>query len=117
MMRSSISLSVTGKGLNLRVSGKLIGRIAREGLELLQTVVEHGDRKITLDLRETTSLDSLGIRMFDWIRGQNGRLDVEVLAPVTGINDEELASISSAVTKMNILSNPYDNAIHRRERA
>jgi len=116
-MRSSFSLSVTEKGLNLTVSGKLTGRVAREGLELLQSAVEHGDRKIMLDLRETTSIDTLGIRIFDWIRGQNGRLNVEVLPPMTGVNKDELASIASSVTTMKNFSNPYDNSVYRRERA
>jgi len=118
LMKTSFSIACSNNGqVKVRIKGKLVGHVAREGLELLQTIVENGDRKITLDLREMTSLDTLGIKMFDWIRGQNGRLNVDVFPPIMGVNDDDLVSIASSVTTMKNYSNPYDNAVYRRERA
>ncbi|TET34468.1 MAG: hypothetical protein E3J72_14205 [Planctomycetota bacterium] len=93
-MRTAFSIAFRDDGrLQIGVSGKLTGHAAREGLALLQLAVEQGRRKITLDLRETTSLDSLGIRIFDWIRNQNGNLNFNLIPPVKGVSDEELACI------------------------
>ncbi|TET33470.1 MAG: hypothetical protein E3J72_16760 [Planctomycetota bacterium] len=94
-MRTSFSIAFTDDGrFRLRISGKLTGHAAREGLELLKTAVDWGRKDILIDLRETTSVDSLGIGVFDWIRGQNGDLNVSVVPPVRGVSDEELASIT-----------------------
>ncbi|TET31364.1 MAG: hypothetical protein E3J72_22610 [Planctomycetota bacterium] len=98
-MRTSFSIAFTNEGqLRMRVAGKLTGHAAREGLELLQTAARWGGNDIMLDLRETTSLDSLGIRIFHWIRRQNGNLKVEVIPPMLGVSDEELAVIACAAS-------------------
>ncbi|TET37469.1 MAG: hypothetical protein E3J72_05735 [Planctomycetota bacterium] len=93
-MRTAFSIAYKDDGrLQIGVSGKLTGHAAREGLEFLKLAVEQGKREITLDLRETTSLDSLGIRIFDWIQNQNGNLSCDVLLPLMGVSDDELACI------------------------
>ncbi|TET35865.1 MAG: hypothetical protein E3J72_10195 [Planctomycetota bacterium] len=94
-MRTAFSIALRDDGrLQIGVSGKLTGHAAREGLALLQMVVAEGKREITLDMRKTTSLDSLGMGIFDWIRNQNGSLKCDVLPPVMGVSDEELACIA-----------------------
>ncbi|TET33476.1 MAG: hypothetical protein E3J72_16790 [Planctomycetota bacterium] len=101
-MRTAFSITFRDDGrLQIGVSGKLTGHAAREGLELLQMVVAEGKREILLDLRETTSLDSLGIGIFDWIRSQNGNLDFDVLLPVRGVSEDELEYISLGKTSAN----------------
>jgi len=116
MMRTSFSIAYADDGqLQMRITGKLTGHAAREGLEFLQTAVGlgNGRRDIRLDLRGTTSIDSLGIEMFNWIRGQNGNLNVRVLPPIMGVSDDELESIS-------LISYSKDNSINssfRRARA
>ncbi|TET35325.1 MAG: hypothetical protein E3J72_11405 [Planctomycetota bacterium] len=94
-MRTSFSIAYTSDGrLKMQIVGKLTGHAAREGLELLQTAAKWGGKGIMLDLRETTSLDSLGIGIFEWIHSQNGNLNVDVVPPIQGISDDELAIIS-----------------------
>ncbi|TET32594.1 MAG: hypothetical protein E3J72_19275 [Planctomycetota bacterium] len=94
-MKTAISIAYGNDGrLQMGISGKLTGHVAREGLELLKLAVEKGKREISLDLRETTSLDSLGIKIFDWIRSRNGDLKVGIIPPIRGVSDEELASIT-----------------------
>jgi hypothetical protein len=93
-MRTAFSIGLRDDGrLQIVVSGKLTGHAARKGLALLQMAVAEGKREITLDMRETTSLDSLGIGIFDWIRSQNGNLNCNVLPPLMGVSDDELAFI------------------------
>ncbi|TET35816.1 MAG: hypothetical protein E3J72_09925 [Planctomycetota bacterium] len=96
-MRTSFSIAFADGGqLQMRIAGKLTGHAAREGLALLKTVAEQGGKDILLDLRETTSLDSLGIGIFDWIRSRNGNLNVNILPPVLGMSEEELDLIAQA---------------------
>ncbi|TET35850.1 MAG: hypothetical protein E3J72_10110 [Planctomycetota bacterium] len=98
-MKKTFSFAYTDNGqLEMRVAGKFTGHTARDGLELLQAVVEEGGKEIVLDLRETTSVDSLGIRVFDWIREQNGSLSVDIIPPVKGVSDDELAHIELAAS-------------------
>ncbi|TET33819.1 MAG: hypothetical protein E3J72_15870 [Planctomycetota bacterium] len=113
-MRTSFSIAYTDDGqLQMRITGKFTGHAAREGLEFLRSAIGPGRRDVKLDLRETTSIDSLGIEMFNWIRGQNGKLSVKVLPPIMGVSDDELKSIA-----LNSLqgSEP-DNSSFRRARA
>ncbi|TET35788.1 MAG: hypothetical protein E3J72_09775 [Planctomycetota bacterium] len=96
-MRTSFSIACMEDGrLQMRVSGKLTGHSAREGLALLKIAAEQGRRGIMLDLRETTSLDSLGIAMLDWIRKQNGNLNVDIAPPIRGVSEDELLYIAQS---------------------
>ncbi|TET36843.1 MAG: hypothetical protein E3J72_07575 [Planctomycetota bacterium] len=96
-MSTSFSIAFTDDGrLQVSVSGKLSGHAARKGLDLLRTAVDSGRRKICLDLSETVSIDSLGISIFDWIRSQNGSLNVNIQPPLRGVSDDEIEVISRA---------------------
>ncbi|TET36524.1 MAG: hypothetical protein E3J72_08565 [Planctomycetota bacterium] len=114
-MITSFSFAFTNDGrLKMRIAGKLTGCAARKGLDLLRSAAESGRRKINLDLRETTSVDSLGIAMFNWIRSQNGNLSVDILPPIKGVSEDELACIEQAVSSENKSNH---TAFYRRERA
>ncbi|TET31450.1 MAG: hypothetical protein E3J72_22300 [Planctomycetota bacterium] len=116
-MRTTFSIAYADNGkLRMRVSGKLTGHSAREGLELLKTAAMQGKREIVLDLRKTTSLDSLGFAMFDWIREQNGNLNVSIIPPVLGIGEEELAIITQ-IAGTEVQEKQCNNTAKRRERA
>jgi len=82
-MNTEVTLKYQTNGdVRMKVSGKLIGHKARNGLDLLKSVVEQGHRDIVLDLSECTSTDSLGDAIFDWIRNQNGSLNVNVIKSI-----------------------------------
>jgi ABC-type transporter Mla MlaB component len=99
-MRTSFSITFANGGqLQMRIAGKLTGYAAREGLAFLKTAVKQGGKDILLDLREITSLDSLGLGIFDWIRSQNGNMNVDILPPVLGINEEELTFIAQTASR------------------
>ncbi|TET32671.1 MAG: hypothetical protein E3J72_19075 [Planctomycetota bacterium] len=97
-MNTSLSVAFTEDGLmQMRVAGKLTGHAARRGLEILRSAAESGRWKLKFDLRETTSIDSLGLAIFNWIRKQNGNLKIAVVLPVQGVSDEELEYIRQSV--------------------
>ncbi|TET32558.1 MAG: hypothetical protein E3J72_19370 [Planctomycetota bacterium] len=94
-MEDSFSIDFKDNGLmQIRISGKFNGHSARKGLAFLKTAVEQGIRQIRFDLSDTVSFDSLGIGVFDWIRSQNGDLNIEVIPPVRVFGEDELESIS-----------------------
>ncbi|TET38293.1 MAG: hypothetical protein E3J72_03520 [Planctomycetota bacterium] len=76
----------TNGSVKMKVTGKLIGHKARNGLDLLKSVVEQGHRDIILDLRECTSTDSLGDAILEWIHTQNGSLSVNVMKSIFSTN-------------------------------
>ncbi|TET31591.1 MAG: hypothetical protein E3J72_22010 [Planctomycetota bacterium] len=82
----------------MRLSGKLTGSFARESLLLLKGAVELGKQSIELDLREVTSIDSIGSSILNWIYGQNGNLGVDILQPVPGIGENEFPPIARIVS-------------------
>jgi ABC-type transporter Mla MlaB component len=91
----SYTISFGEKGsLQIKISGKLAGHAARDVMEFIKFVVERGVKNIRLDLRQTTSVDSLGIAVFDWIHTQNASVKVSVLPPLKGVTDDELALIA-----------------------
>ncbi|MHC4660768.1 MAG: hypothetical protein ACYS8W_03680 [Planctomycetota bacterium] len=84
-MKTAVTLEYMLTGpVKMKIAGKLIGHKARNGLELLKTVVGQGHKNIVLDLSQCTSTDSLGEAIFDWIRSQNGGLSVDILHPILG---------------------------------
>ncbi|TET31476.1 MAG: hypothetical protein E3J72_22440 [Planctomycetota bacterium] len=93
--------------LLVRMAGKLRGHAAREGLMFLKNALEAGQRKVRLDLRQITSIDSIGRTVFNWIRGQNGSIDV--LQPVMDFESDELAAISLSEFSENETGNSYHN--------
>jgi hypothetical protein len=94
-MNTSFAITFKENGLlQIKIAGKLVGHAAREGLGLLKLASKRGMKKIRLDLRETTSVDSLGIAIFDWIHAQNGNLKVSIQPPLKGVSNDELALIA-----------------------
>ncbi|MHC4660925.1 MAG: STAS domain-containing protein [Planctomycetota bacterium] len=80
--------------LLIQLRGKLTGHAARKGLDILQLVVRSGWRQISLDLHEISSVDSLGLAIFDWIRGQNGSLDISITPPMLDMKYERLKPVA-----------------------
>ncbi|MHC4663264.1 MAG: STAS domain-containing protein [Planctomycetota bacterium] len=98
-MSTSFAIAFTDDGrLSVRMSGKLTGHVAREGLDFLKAAVELGKQEIKLDLREVTSLDSIGVSIFNWILSRNGTLKVDVAPPLAGVSDDELEPITRIIT-------------------
>ncbi|TET31604.1 MAG: hypothetical protein E3J72_22075 [Planctomycetota bacterium] len=100
-MSTFISMTFTEGGeLRMRMSGRLTGHVAREGLSLLKRAVELGKQKIKLDLQDVTSFDSIGTSILDWISKQNGNLNIDVIPPIRKIGKDELAPIARIQTKI-----------------
>ncbi|MHC4661999.1 MAG: STAS domain-containing protein [Planctomycetota bacterium] len=78
--------------LKFSITGKFAGHAALNCLEFLKQATVRRNTHIILDLRECTSMDSLGIGVIDWIKDQNGQIQVEVLEPFFGL-DCSLASV------------------------
>jgi ABC-type transporter Mla MlaB component len=100
----------------MQVAGKLAGHAARKGLAFLQEAIEAGRREIRLDLREITSIDSLGLAIFDWIRRQNGNLMVDVISPLRGVSEEQLDFIIENTLTGNKPGQPH-NTTYEEKRA
>ncbi len=78
----------------MNVTGKLVGHTARGGLVFLRAITESGIRNITFDLRNVTSIDSIGIAILNHICGQSERLNVSFQPPIRDSYADELVSIS-----------------------
>jgi anti-anti-sigma factor len=81
----SIEFQDNGRFL-LRLSGNLTGHAARKSLEILQTAIDQGRRNTCLDLRNVTSIDSLGLTILDWIYHWHENAEVNILLPAMGMD-------------------------------
>ncbi|MHC4660918.1 MAG: STAS domain-containing protein [Planctomycetota bacterium] len=92
-MSTSFQIAFTDDGqMQMNIAGSLTGHIARKGFDFLRAAVETGHRKVKLDLRDITSIDSLGIAILDWVKGQNGSLNADILLPAAGTSSEYFIS-------------------------
>jgi anti-anti-sigma regulatory factor len=88
--------------IQLRIVGKLTGFTARGGLSLLRAVFEQGKRGIMIDLRDVTSVDSIGVSILNFLHNQAGKLNVQYLPPVNNYIRDGLVSISGRNEKVNL---------------
>jgi anti-anti-sigma regulatory factor len=115
-MSAIFSITYTGHGqFQVRIVGNLSGHVARNGLALLQSAVEAGNREIKLDLEEMTSVDSLGIAIFNWLQSRNGNLKVDIALPIIGVSEDQLAYIAQASSSVNKPKRRYDTS-HEKEK-
>jgi anti-anti-sigma regulatory factor len=113
-MRTSFSITYTGCGQSqVRIVGNLNGHVARNGLTLLQSAIEAGSREIKLDLKEMISIDSLGIAIFNWLQSRNGNLKVDIVLPILGISENQLAYIAQASSSANKSTRRYDTSYEK----
>ncbi|TET32456.1 MAG: hypothetical protein E3J72_19530 [Planctomycetota bacterium] len=116
-MKTSFAITFRENGqLQIKIAGKLVGHAAREGLDFIKLASSRGMKNIRLDLRETTSVDSLGFAIFDWIRQQNGNLKISIAPPLKGLTDDELSSIAG-VSKSRFSGSARDSLYESFERS
>jgi len=95
LMSAKFTMAFNDDGsLTVRMAGKLRGHAAREGLEFLRHALELNQRNIRLDLRDITSVDSIGKTIFNWIRGRNGNRRIDMIQPAPDFESDRLASIT-----------------------
>ena len=91
-MSTEISILMKNQAVELQVAGKLIGHVARNCFTFLRQLAEQ-KYSIVLDLHDCTSVDSVGVTIFDWLRRENGSVDVKVIQPVLSFCDEEFTGV------------------------
>ncbi|TET31470.1 MAG: hypothetical protein E3J72_22410 [Planctomycetota bacterium] len=91
-MSTEISILMKNQAVELQVAGKLIGHVARNCFTFLRQLAEQ-KYSIVLDLHDCTSVDSVGVTIFDWLRRENGSVDVKVIPPLLSFCDEEFTGV------------------------
>jgi len=82
-MSTALSITFTDDGLlQMQITGKFTGHIARKGFEILRGEIEQGMRNIKLDLTETTSIDSIGAEILRLLHAEDKKRVVSALSLV-----------------------------------
>jgi len=91
-MSSELSISMKNQAVKLYVAGKLVGHVARNCFSFLRQLA--GQKySIVLDLSDCTSVDSVGMTIFDWIQTVNGSVDVKVIPPILECFDRNIIGV------------------------
>ncbi|TET32667.1 MAG: hypothetical protein E3J72_19050 [Planctomycetota bacterium] len=92
-MLGKIGSTLGKKHIELKFSGKLTGHMALNCFSMLRDLARKKEWPIVLDLRECTSIDSIGVTILEWVRTQNGRLNVQILHPALDLGEKDFVSV------------------------
>jgi len=105
-MCGKIENIIQDRKITLRVSGKLRGHAALNCFSALRETVLQEKLPVIFDLRECTSIDSIGVAILKWIRTTNGNSNVKILKPKMNLNEKDLASAELSYISTETLPGP-----------
>ncbi|TET35728.1 MAG: hypothetical protein E3J72_10230, partial [Planctomycetota bacterium] len=91
-MQGKIESVIRNKHIELRFTGKLRGYTALNCFSVLRELVGREKIPIALDLRECTSLDSIGVAILEWISTQGPHRNVKILRPALDLGETDFVS-------------------------
>ncbi|TET35310.1 MAG: hypothetical protein E3J72_11330 [Planctomycetota bacterium] len=92
-MKEKISITIENQAVKLHIAGRLTGHVARNCFAILRRLIESYP-SVFLDLNDCTSVDSVGVTLFEWIREQNG--NVKIVPPFPSLDDSQLVAAKLA---------------------